>query len=252
MTDGRIGYVYDADAKAGPMRNASEGTVIRRPSRGPPWIVVDFDLTKVVVPRWPGKLWRVQVIEAANKRDQEGAGGPPNDQATYVRAISVEVVAEENPSILFGPHGEKLLPLLEAAARLTHLEAEALAKARHPEAAGTYDRAMRGWTKNQNIATPSEELDGVLKFGGASPVNGALAVLYRVVSDRAHAMDGAMAWITRGDDISLAEPWAGAAQVMLDAALALGAPHLVDGLDRQALLSGYLRLSDASGDAAQI
>ena len=229
------------------MQNAREGDVVRLPDRGPSWIVVDFDLSKVVVARWPGKLWRVRIQEAANPRDQDAVGGPPTNQATYVRVISVEVVVEESPHLLFGAHGAKLLPLLESAARLSHSDADLLANARHPAAATAYDRVMRRWAKHQNITISSDALDGVLKIDGGSPINGALSVLYRIINDRAHAMDGAKASTVTDDEVYLAEPWASAAKVMLDAALALGAPHLAEGRDREALLSGWLSLSSASG-----
>ncbi len=42
--DVRLGYVYAAEAEAGPMQNAGAGAVVRLPDRGPPWIVVDIDL----------------------------------------------------------------------------------------------------------------------------------------------------------------------------------------------------------------
>lgn len=252
-TDGRVGYVYAAEAEAGPMQDAREGAMIRLPNRRPPWIVVDLDLSKTVVASWPGKLWRVRILEAASRRDQNAVGGPPNDQATYVRAISVEVIAEDSSARLFGPHGANLLPLLEAAAQLTRAKADALSLARAAGAAAAYDRVMRRWSKDQNIEILSDDLAGVLSVGGASPVNGALAVLHRTVFDQARATDGATALIEDHDgDVFLAEPWASAAQVMQDAALALGAPEVTDELDRHTLLYGWLRFTDASGAGTQI
>ena len=147
MADGRIGYVYAEEAEAGPMQHAREGAIVRLLNRGPPWIVVDFNLSKVIITCWPGKLWRVRVLETASRRDQAAVGGPPNDQAAYVRAISVEVVAAENPSLLFGPHGAELPPLFERAARLTRPDAETLANARAPDAAAAYGYVMRRWVE---------------------------------------------------------------------------------------------------------
>ncbi|MFN3891379.1 MAG: hypothetical protein ACK4MV_13355 [Beijerinckiaceae bacterium] len=239
MAGGRVGYVYAAKGETGPMQDARVGGAVRLPDRGPPWIVVDFDLAKMTVTRWPGRLWRVRVMEAATERDQRVAGGPPNDQANYVRAIAVRVLNEEDPARLFGPHGGALIALFDGAARITRDQAQRLARSRHADAAGAYDRAMRRWASGENLATPSADLDGALKIGGRSPINAALAVLHGILFERAHAIDGAHASSELDNDVSLVEPWATAAQTMGDAALAIGAPELMSMEDRAALVSAY-------------
>ena len=222
------------------MRYARAGVSLRLPNRGPPWIVVDFDLTKTIVARWPGKLWRVRVIEAANASDQRHAGGAPNAQATYVRAICVHVMSAESPALLFGPRGADLLPIFDEAARLSRDTARNLASSRHADAAAAYDRVLRNWAQAANVAVTSDGLDGVLKMCGGSPVNGALAVLHHLAFERARLIDGSAALIQEGDSVFLAEPWATAAQVIGDAALALGAPDLVSDSGRDALVSGWV------------
>ena len=221
------------------MRDARVGAVLRLADRGPPWIVVDFALDRIIVANWPGRLWRVRVIEAASARDQRQAGGQPNHQATYLRAIAVEILSEQSPAVLFGPHGSNLISLFEQAASLNSQTAQRLAAARSDAAPAAYDRVMRRWAQAAQVAVWEDNLDGVLKIGGGSPINGGLATLHRVVFERAISIGGPDAIAHDGEAVTLNEPWATAAKVASDAALALGAPQFASGTDRRGLLEGW-------------
>ncbi len=239
--DAGAGYVYAPDADPGVMREAREGALVRIAGRGPPWIVVDFDPARIAIARWPGRLWRVSVIEAASADDQRPVGGPPNDSVSYVRAIVVRVLNAENPAMLFGERGEQILPLLDQAASLTRETAAALAAARDDNAAGAYDRAFRLWAASADIPVSGEHLDGALKIGGGSPVNSALTALFSLVLERARSVDGAAATIETDDGNGLAQPWDGAVQAMCDAILARGA-GVASEEDRAALLAAHARV----------
>jgi hypothetical protein len=246
--DALTGYVYAPDADPGVMREAREGALVRIAGRGPPWIVVDFDPARIVIARWPGRLWRVSVIEAASVDDQRPVGGPPHDGVSYVRAISVRVLNLENPAVLFGERGAQILPLLDQAASLTRESAAALAAARNDNAAGAYDRAFRRWAASANIPVSDDDLDGALKIGGGSPVNSALTLLYNLVLERARAVDGNAALIETNDGDGLAQPWNGAAQAMCDAILARGAGAASEE-DSAALLAAHARVFGEGGPA---
>jgi len=233
--DARIGYVYAPDADPGVMHEARDGALVRIAGRGPPWIVVDFDPPRIAIARWPGRLWRVSVIEAASADDQRPVGGPPNDSVSYVRAIAVRVLNPVDPAMLFGERGAQILPLLDQAASLTRETAAALAAARDDNAAGAYDRAFRLWAASADIPV-GDDLDGALK------------TVYRLVLERARAVDGAAAVIETDDGNGLAQPWNGAVQAMCDAILARGAVAASEE-DREALLAAHARVFVEGGPA---
>jgi len=130
------------------MRAARVGAIISIEGRVPPWIVVDQDLSTVIVAKWPGRLWRVRIVDAATERDQRAYGGPPLPQARYTRCISVSVEAEEDCAILFGAQGAGVVRVLQEATRLSHARAEAFNN-RHADAGAAQDRVWRSWLRQQ-------------------------------------------------------------------------------------------------------
>lgn len=239
-TDGRVGYSYVPNVDDRPMSLAQKGQIIRVEGKGPPWIVVDEAPTTAILARWPGRLWKVSIIEAAPEKDQ------PFAYARYVRALAVEVIDEQNPARLFGEHGEEVLTILNHAAVLTHEIALKLSSARHPAAPAAYDRVFRHWADIEGIEIGYDgSLDGTLRVGSmphGSPIYEGLSVLHTVVFQRAKLLDGEAATTIEDEDEYLNDPWQTAGAVLADAALALGAPRFVSVSDRAILLSGSASL----------
>ncbi len=241
-----FGYVFVADKDVGdPMLAAAPGRIVRAAGRGPPWIVVDWDLSSVLA-RWPGRLWRVRILEAATKRDQAGRGGEPLPSARYTRAISVRVESEEDVAQLFGESGAGVIAVLEAGLRLDRASAERLASNRNAGAAAARDRAWRTWLDRLGVAHDGHpDLSDTLKYGGAvgdSPIGDGLSALHDVVFERACAVGGESATASDEEDSWLLPPWRGAFDALADAALALGAPDIIAPDDRAVLLAGWLSL----------
>lgn len=228
------------------MRAARAGVTIRIEGRVPPWIVVDHDLSSVIVAKWPGRLWRVRIVEAASARDQHAFGGPPLPHARYTRCLSVSVEAEEDSAILFGARGADVVRVLQEASGLGHARAEALAGNRHAGAGAAQDRVWRNWLRQQAVPDDTAvDYDGTLLMGGqkpGSPINQGLSALHLTVFKRAQAVDGEAATASDEDDTWLIHPWDGANRVLGDAALALGAPELMSGEDRAILLHGWSKV----------
>lgn len=240
--DGRVGYSYVAKTDNGPMGHAQKGQIVRVEGKGPPWIVVDEAPTTAILARWPGRLWKVSIIDAASEKDQ------PRAYARYIRALAVEVIDEQDPAHLFGEHGAGVLTILDQAAQLTHETALKLSSARHPDAPAAYDRAFRRWAKIEGIKIGYDgSLDGTLRVGSkphGSPIYEGLSVLHTVIFQRAKNIDGDAATTIDDEDEYLNEPWHGAGAVLADAALAMGAPRFVIGNDRDILLCGLADLAD--------
>ena len=243
--DGRGGYIYVPDSEAGPMSQAQPGQIVRVEGRGPPWIVVDEVPASIILAKWPGTLWKANIVEAATADDQRSRGGPPLPYARYTRCISVEILEKENLSVLFGEHGQAVLMVLDRAATLTRESAFRLSSARHPSAPDAYDRTFRRWGKANECFCEDydDNLDGTLKLGpmpAGSPINEGLSLIHLTLFDRAKAVDGVNAtYIDDQGDEELVEPWAGAGAVLLDAGLALGAPNWLTDEDRDILLAGW-------------
>lgn len=222
------GYVYESDADPGPMRDAVPGALVRTPERRPPWIVVDREPASVVVARWPGRLWQVEIVDAASAADQEPYGGAPVASAGYQRCYAVRVLAERPPATLFGKRGAAVVPVLEAARHLTREQAEALAAARLPDASEAYRRAWSRWLGED----AGEEVLAVSRRP-VSPVGDALSLVHALVwhPDRIETDDAG--------ESRLAAPWGDASSALCQAALAFGAPQLLRGKDRALLTRAW-------------
>ncbi|MFI5532146.1 hypothetical protein ACIA8O_26795 [Kitasatospora sp. NPDC051853] len=156
--------------------------------------------------------------------------------AGYTRAVSIDLLEELPPSLLFGPHGDAVCRVLEAGCALGTEDAHRLASARRPAADRTYSTAWDRWLVDQP-AGASYQGQGharVVAVPGAgpspSPIGRGFSVLAGAVRRSARLRGGAGAYGTDedGDEVLLA-PWPTALGALLDAAMAFGAPHLVDG-----------------------
>ncbi|MGG2464738.1 hypothetical protein ACO0M4_34105 [Streptomyces sp. RGM 3693] len=155
--------------------------------------------------------------------------------AGYTRALAIDLLEELSPSVLFGPHGDAVRRVIEAGSALDEAGARALASARHPAAEREYGKAWHRWLAEQPAAAPYRNLDHAwtLSIPGAgpsrSPIGHGFSLIWKTVSASAQdrGSPGSLTLDEDGDQV-LADPWETALGALLDAAMALGAPHLVD------------------------
>ncbi len=214
------GYLWVDEAAPAYAAAAAAGGLVRMPSPRPPWLVVYAAPDRVLVNRWPGRLWRVEIVPPASEPERAAlaevtAGIAPC--AGYTNASCVEMIAEVSPALPFGAHGDAVVRAVEAGQALTEPTAHRLATARHPEAGRAYVAAWRRW---------SAEPRGC---GLGSPVGSGMGLLGSVVEAAARRRGRPGAWVVDGDgEHVVAEPWGRAYAALREAALTYGAPHLVD------------------------
>ena len=230
---------------------AQPGEVVAMPVVGkPPWIVVCFDLDEVLVAHWPGRLLQV-TLEPPSSPEIAAAVEATNAEVRsdrWCRAHAVEVLAELDPSTLFGPQGAAMLPVLEVAEHLDEATVTALAAARDPEASAAYQRVWNRWG--------ADGIDDVtlLDLGrdGGSPVGRGLLVVDDLVNQRARAVPGASHFgridpdDPDSEELILEPSWHQAGLALIEAALALGAPGLA-GDEASVLLRAWGAVFPVSG-----
>jgi hypothetical protein len=229
------GFVYVPDGDEGPMRAAKAGVTVRNANSGPPWIVVDFSVDSVIAARWPGRLWRVEILQVARQQ----AGAEPN----YARAVSVRVIEQLPVSSLFGPQGERVCQVIHRASLVTLEEVMGLGAAIHPLARQAYSRAWSRWLGRTEPESSEEHADTLAAVSegssGRSPIGSGFTVLYSVLTERARVLAGDSAFVVdeEGDPI-FAPAWSAAAEAFLHAAMAFGASHIEDA-DARALTAAW-------------
>lgn len=238
-----VGFSYEAQNQPGRLQNAHAGLVIAG-SDGPPWIVVDHEIESTIVARWPGRLWRVQIIKAASEQ--------PNSSARYTRAVSVKVIEELPRSLLFGHHGTDVCRVLESAERLDAKDIGFLIDGVSQSALDAYSKAWNCWlTKQDNSSIHiGENHLGTLAIGGGSrrsPVGCAFTVLHTILRDRARTLVGDDAFLIDEDDTEYFSPiWNSVLNAFLCAAMGAGAPELVTSSEVMTLKSAWQNVYEKS------
>ncbi|UKY53067.1 hypothetical protein [Streptomyces inhibens] len=232
------GFVFISDESPGYLKTATAGTRVTLPVFTPPWIVVDHALERVPVTGWPGRLFRVQAVPPTTDEERAAmarAAAGLASHAGYTRAIAVDLLEELSSSVLFGPHGDAVRHIIEAGSALDEGRARALESARHPAAEGEYGRAWDRWLAEQPEGAAYRNQDHVwtLSIPGAgpsgSPIGDGFSLIWRMVGTAAQDRGSAGSFTLDEDgDQALADPWDTALGALLDAAMALGAPHLTD------------------------
>jgi len=238
--------MYVPDDEPGLMADAAVGAMVRIPGKGPPWLVIDSSIASIVPSRWPGRLLRVEITRLVPANAQLAHGGAPSPDSGYTRAAEVKVLDELPLATLFGPHGDAVIRVIDAASALTETQARALSDCRHAQASEACARVWRSWlgdrkppgvedfVLHKTLMIPSQGLP-------VSPVNRGLTAVQAQLFRRAFALAGDAAIEEEGDDVWLIDPWRGASGALIDAALAFGAPEHVTAKDRAILTQGWAR-----------
>lgn len=245
------GFVYVSDEDAGPLIGASVGMRVANTSLAPPWIVVDHSLDRVLAAKWPGRLFRVSGVPARSDAERDAlaraaAGLLPN--AGYTRVLAVDVLEELAPAILFGPHGDAVVRIIDVGCSLTEDLARQLAAHRHPGATEAYRRAWARWLAGQPNGPSSQDHDHSHTLAAhdaghsGSPIGHGFSVVSEGVRGSAQQQGGITVDVD-GEEI-LAKRWAGAAATLLDAAMAFGTPDLVSAEDHAMLTVAWRSVID--------
>jgi hypothetical protein len=232
---GIVGYIYVADKDEGVLKNASEGQTIKNKKKGPPWIVVDHGFENMTIAKWPGSLWRAEVIDEAKNTGLL-------EYAKYTRANGVKIIEKLPLDYLFGDFGAGILKIIQSASTISSDSVETLASTFPCEALELYSKGWNiyGGTKtdqppfygrdHQNtIAMPGDE--------GCSPINSAFKIIYSQVFDQANELtDGEAILSDDKGNLSLDDVWSTACNSFLCTAMAIAYQHKFTG-DEIALLS---------------
>lgn len=232
------GFLYLSHKKLSRFENVKAGDVIANPNQDPPWIIVEPELRNVLVARWPGKLWLVQVLERLEPQDHRGS---------YTRCISVKLIREMDTASLFGPNGNSVETVLAYASELTELQAEQLSAERHSEANDLQSAGWHRWqaSLSENASDTSRDMSGVVCAANnqRSPVGYGLSQAHGLARQAAIAAVGDAAIEEDEEESWLVEPWAGAASSLMDAVWAFGAPEFFDTNEREKLLRSWSKRS---------
>ena len=230
-TEPFIGYWFAEKSEASTLKI---GQIIKNAKAGPPYMVVCEQIQSVIVSSesWPGRIWRVQIIKLGDMSNTIS-------NVQYRRAREIKLIEELPIEILFGTHGNKIVPLLNQITMLNALNVDAL-YANSPEksvAEAAYTRAWKYWNENLKYPRSHTYNHGITIASPSrhdqekSPINDGFSLISALVRKRAHELDGDEAFVEDvyyGEvEIVLNPRWSAACSAFLYNAMALSmSPHL--------------------------
>lgn len=244
-TGDQIGFAYVSEVEPAQFADATPGITVGTFTDKPPWIVVDLSLSSIVMARWPGKLWEVQILRRATEQPRAGAG--------YVRATAVRIVRELPPSSVFGAHGRAIEEVLWTASQLTIEQRDFLAKHRDQATDEVFSAAWNRWLAKVEPGNPyrdQDHHDTLAVFAGrsSSPVGPAFTVLHSVTTKRAKELEGDAAFVVDEEEHVFAPSWSSAFSALLHACMGVGASDdILSNDERSALVACYSNLKAGGG-----
>jgi len=230
-TEPYIGYWFVEKSEASTLK---VGQRVKNAKAGPPYMVVCEQIQSIIETSksWPGRLWRVQVIKLGDMSNTI-----PN--VWYRRAREIELIEELSIEMLFGTHGNKIVPLLNQITMLNSLNVDALYanSVEKSVAEAAYTRAWKYWNENLKYPRLHTYNDGItigspsMHDQEKSPINCGFSLISELIWKRAHELDGDEAFIEvvyYGEvEIELNPRWSAACNAFLYHAMALSmSPHL--------------------------
>jgi hypothetical protein len=238
------GFVYVSTEEQGPMTSAAPGLRIGRFTDMPPWIVVDHSPHSAIIAKWPGRLWKVQVLHKASEQ--------PYTYARYTRATAVHVLEEMPLSVLFDPNGEVVVEFLNRISRLSRDAAAKLGALRDEEAVHVHNVVWDRWLSKHDPASPfvNQDHTGTIGVGSKvprSPVGNAASVLHSELTKRARELVGEDAFIVDDEEQCFSPEWARIAACLQHAIFAVGVEEsLLTPTERAVLWRTYEKAMQSS------
>lgn len=234
----KIGYIYVKDDEPEFLQDAQVGSMVKIQKEGPPWIVVEHEVKGVTIARWPGRLWRAEVLDEAKNTGLR-------EDANYTRANAVRILDELPIDILFGSCGRYILEIIESTRSIEIDIANTLSRVFPSEAlelyskgwnlfAGTYIDAppFYGEHNFHTIAMPSVD--------GESPIHSGFAVIQLQIFNRANELTNGTAILKDEEgNVWLDSDWSKVAASYLCAAMAVAYQDEFTAHERKVLLHAW-------------
>lgn len=230
-----MGYIYRPIDKIGLFEIAQAGQIITKAERDPPFIVVDHSLQDTLAANWPGRLFRAEVLDVLDPQDHRG---------NYTRCFSVKILEELETDCLFGEFGSNIEIILQYASTLETPQALRLADCRSEGGKAITSDGWHRWMAERDVfdRDPNRDMGGVVNIGNRSkksPIGDGLSLIHRKVWESAEREIGEAGFEEDEEERWMLPPWSDAAGALLEAAWALGAPHLFSEAEIETLLEGW-------------
>lgn len=231
---------YLSDEKIELFKTAKVGDNIIKQEKTPPYLVVDHDLDKIIITTWPGKLYKVAVLNPSEEK-QINTGLVKN--IWYTRTFGVKILEELPVEIIFGDNGLQIKQILDFIINITEEQVSQLANYDVEQNQKIYSNAWNNWVSltDKEYHNSSSDFEKVIQVfpknqSRVSPIGQGLSIISTIFYQTARKLtqDEALE-IDEEGEIHLKPKWSIASTHCLNAGMSYEDSNLITE-DEKALL----------------
>ena len=234
------GYVYASKEENKLFKGAKIGDSVIKKDKKPPYIVVDHTLDTKIITKWPGNLFKVEVINPSKEKSINK--GLVKD-VWYTRTLGVKILDEVNIAELFGRNGQKVEQVIDLTRNITEEKVLELSKYNEKENRDLFTKAWRNWIMlyNKNHPYLNDEHYNTISLSPknqrySSPIKEGLSIISSQFDIRARELVGETAFgVDEEGELYLQPIWSNAVEKILHAGMSYASDDILTEVERQNL-----------------
>jgi hypothetical protein len=237
---GKVGDIYFPDEKTELFKLAQVGDIIVKNYKKPPYLVVDHVLDKLIITKWPGTLYKVEVL---NPSEEKCINAGLVKNIWYTRTFAVKILEELPIEIIFGDNGVQIKKILDFITNISEEQVNQLATYDAEQNRKIYSEAWNIWdssTDKESLNSSGDYEKVIQAFpknqSRVSPIGQGLSIIYDIFYQTARKLthDEALE-IDEEGEIYLKPKWSIASTHCLNAGMSYEDSNLLTE-DEKALL----------------
>ena len=238
FTGGKVGDREFINKDIELFANARPGDLVIKEDKKPPYIVVDHHWTTSVITQWPGKLFKVSIL---NPLDEKDINTGLVENIWYTRSYALKILEELPAEVVFGTSGIKIKNLLALIQNITEIQVYQLADYGLEVNRKLYSETWNRWKNFCDGSSSIEDYENVIASQPKnsqlkSPIGIGLSVIsntfYQTV--RKLTRDEALE-IDEEGEVCLKAKWAAAGEHFLNAAMSYAPNNLLTDQEKKLL-----------------
>ena len=234
------GYIYVSKEENELFKGFEIGDSVIKKNKNPPYIVVDHTLDTKIITQWPGKLFKVEVI---NPSKEKGINKGLVKDIWYTRTLGVKILDEVNISKLFGGNGQNIEQIIDLTRNITEEKVLAFSKYSETENRDLFTKAWRNWIMlyNKNHPYLNDEHYNTISLSQknqrySSPIKKGLSIISSQFDIRARELVGETAFgVDEEGELYLQPIWANAVEKILHAGISYASDEILSEIERRNL-----------------
>lgn len=243
------GFVYSSDEENELFKNVKVGDSIIKKDKQPPYIVVDHSLDTKIITQWPGKLYKVEII---NQSKEKSINKGLVKNVWYTRTLGVKIIKEVPIESLFGANGQKISRIIDLTRNITEQQVNAFSKYNEESNRDLFTKTWKNWimlTDKENVYLNDDHYN-TLEISPKnqrynSPIKDGLSIISSQFDIRARELVGEIAFGVDEEGERYLQPvWAKASEKLRQAGISYAEDNILTESERNKLRNPVMEVFD--------